>query len=64
MTRRTSIFILAIVIALQCGTMFYWGSQKTGYYIDELFTFEYAQNINNHKDSIEYMDDSPLWEVE
>lgn len=64
MTRKQSLGILVVIIALQCGAMFYWASRKAGYYIDELFTFEYVQNINNHKDSIEYMDDSSLWKVE
>ena len=64
MTRKQSLGILVVIIALQCGAMFYWASRKAGYYIDELFTFEYVQNINNHKDSIEYMDDCSVWKVE
>ena len=64
MKRKTTLIILAIIIVLQCGAMFYWASHKAYYYIDELFTFEYVQNINNHTDSIEYMDDSSLWKVE
>ncbi|MCR5464809.1 MAG: hypothetical protein K6F06_09800 [Bacteroidales bacterium] len=64
MTRKQSLGILAVIIALQCGTMFYWASQKASYYLDELLTFEYVQNINNHADSIEYIDDSSLWKVE
>ncbi len=64
MSRKQLLVILAVIIALQCGTMFYWASHKSSYYLDELLTFEYVQNINNHKDSIEYMDDSSLWKVE
>ncbi|MBP3269164.1 MAG: hypothetical protein J6L98_00655 [Bacteroidales bacterium] len=64
MNRKTSLIILVTVVALQCCAMFYWASCKAYYYIDELFTFEYVQNINNHTDSIEYMDDSPLWKNE
>ncbi|MBO5635095.1 MAG: hypothetical protein J5907_06725 [Bacteroidales bacterium] len=64
MRKDKSLWFLVVIIVLQCGTMFYWASQKAYYYIDELFTFEYVQNINNHKDSIEYIDDSPLWKVE
>ena len=63
-TRKQTLVILAIIVALQCGAMFYWGGQKSSYYLDELFTFEYVQNISNETDSKEYMNDNPSWRDE
>lgn len=64
MPRKQSYLILAVIVALQCGAMFYWASRKSGFFIDEYYTFEYVQNINDHKDHIEYLINSPMWKVE
>lgn len=64
MSRKQSYLILAVIVALQCGAMFYWAFRKSGFFIDEYYTFEYVQNINDHKDHIEYLIDSPMWKAE
>ena len=64
MSKRLSRIILVVIIALQCGTMFYWASRKANYYNDEYYTFEYAQNINNDWNPFEYMTFSKDWKEE
>ena len=61
MSKKLSRLILVAVIILQCCAMLYWASRKVHYYTDELYTFEYAQNIKFRKGKIEYMFRSPQW---
>ncbi|MBR5175507.1 MAG: hypothetical protein IKW89_06210 [Bacteroidales bacterium] len=64
MPRKLSYLILTVIVALQCGAMLYWASMKASFFIDEYYTFEYTQNINDHKDHIDYLVDSPMWKAE
>ena len=48
MTRKLSFLLLTLIVLLQSGVMTYWASRKSLYHIDELYTFEYVQNINRH----------------
>lgn len=61
MSKRLSRLILLVIVVLQCGVMLFWASRKVYYYIDEWYTFEYAQSINHRKGDIEYMPLSPQW---
>ena len=64
MSEKLTRLILLVIVAFQCGAMFYWASRKSGFFIDEYYTFEYVQNINYHKNGIEYINDSQMWKVE
>lgn len=48
MTRMTRMarMALIIVVAIQLVFMIYWGTQKSGYYVDEFFTFDNAHYIS------------------
>ncbi|MBR5175508.1 MAG: hypothetical protein IKW89_06215 [Bacteroidales bacterium] len=61
MSKRLSRIILLVIVVLQCGVMLFWASRKVYYYIDEWYTFEYAQSINHREGNIEYMPLSPKW---
>ena len=64
MTRKLSFLLLTVIVLLQSGVMSYWASRKSLYHIDELYTFEYVQNINRHANHLEYMTGSPMWKPE
>ncbi len=35
-----------VVIAIQLIFMVYWGTQKSGYYVDEFFTYDNAHYLS------------------
>lgn len=43
--RKEQIAVI-VVITLQLIFMFYWGTQKSGYYVDEFFTFDNAHYLS------------------
>ena len=44
--KRIGILLVVLLLAIQCGYMIYWGTQKSGYYVDEFFTFDNAHYIS------------------
>ena len=64
MSRKLSFLVLAVIVALQSGAMFYWASRKAFFHIDELYTFETVQSVNHHDNHREYLTYSPMWTQE
>ncbi len=40
------LILFMVVLVTQCVYMFYWGTQKSGYYVDEFFTYDNAHYIS------------------
>ena len=40
------IILLVLLLIIQCGYMIFWGTQKSGYYVDEFFTYDNAHYIS------------------
>ena len=46
MEKNKGKIILLIILIIQCMYMVYWGTQKSGYYVDEFFTYDNAHYIS------------------
>lgn len=44
--QRKGTLLFGILLLLQCAYMIYWGTQKSGYYVDEFFTYDNTHYIS------------------
>ncbi len=44
--KRIGTFLFVLLLLIQCSYMVYWGTQKSGYYVDEFFTYDNAHYIS------------------
>lgn len=43
---KAGIIIFTVLLIVQCAYMIFWGTQKSGYYVDEFFTYDNAHYIS------------------
>ena len=43
---KAGIIIFIVLLMVQCAYMIFWGMQKSGYYVDEFFTYDNAHYIS------------------
>lgn len=43
---NAGMFIFIVLLIVQCTYMIFWGTQKSGYYVDEFFTYDNAHYIS------------------
>lgn len=43
---KAGIIIFIVLLMVQCSYMIFWGMQKSGYYVDEFFTYDNAHYIS------------------
>lgn len=56
--------VLLIIITLQLLLAGYWTTQKSNYYIDEMFSMGYAHTYIHPKEDVVYINHSKAWENE
>ena len=56
--------VLLLIIALQLLLMGFWTTQKSNYYIDEMFSMGYAHTYIHPKEDVVYINHSNIWENE
>lgn len=44
--QKKGTLFLVVLLILQCAYMIFWGNQKSGYYVDEFFTYDNAHYIS------------------
>lgn len=62
--KNKSIIILVVMLLLQCMYMVYWGNQKSGYYVDEFFTYDNAHYISQSTPKRQKLYDSDFMEYD
>lgn len=58
------IILLILVIVLQTGVICHYASERTNFFVDEFFSFGYAQSYTFEKKYVYYIDNSPEWKYE
>lgn len=61
---RSQVILVALILCFQVCLMIYWTTQKSNYYIDELFSFGSAHCFTFDKKDIGYIMDSDEWSYE
>lgn len=54
--------VFVIILIIQCAYMIYWGTQKSGYYVDEFFTYDNAHYISESTPKREKLYDADYME--
>lgn len=45
--KHSGMIVFLILLSIQCSYMIFWGTQKSGYYVDEFFTYDNAHYISS-----------------
>lgn len=62
--QRKGALIFGILLIIQCAYMIFWGTQKSGYYVDEFFTYDKAHYISESTPNREKLYDAEFLEYE
>ncbi|MBR0107132.1 MAG: hypothetical protein IJM13_07945, partial [Lachnospiraceae bacterium] len=62
MTGTKKRVILAVIIALQCALILFWGSEKRNFFLDEYYSMGYAQALTDHAPHASYITQTDLWQ--
>ena len=63
-SKRTGILLITCILLIQVAVITFWGSQRSNYYIDELFSFGSAYSYTFDKKDIMYINRSDAWRYE
>lgn len=63
-SRRSGFLLVAFILVMQVALITFWASQRSNYYIDELFSFGSAHSYTFDKKDIMYINRSDAWQYE
>ena len=63
-SQRAGIFLIACILLIQVAVIAFWASQRSNYYIDELFSFGSAHSYTFDRKDIMYINRSQAWQYE
>ena len=62
--KRAGMLLIAFILLIQVAVITFWTSQRSNYYIDELFSFGSAHSFTFDKKDIMYVNRSDAWQYE
>ena len=61
---KRAALMFCVLLIIQCAYMFFWGTQKSGYYVDEFFTYDNTHYISESTPEREKLYDAEFLEYE